>query len=336
MIPPGRAVQGVHHIRGSSVDNCMVQLAGRFSIYLDLWGRQHAFTDPTFQRVTSEPSSPDREKPMMEISVLLEVANPRDRLVYCKNVDIYNLVGQWIYLLSGSESVHPIEFYNPIGRRFVDEETNATRLRGAWGARLFGTGSITKAIDLLRESPGTRRCVIPVWEQDDLGKNSRNVPCLTSVQFSIKGGRLDCFVTMRSQAAVGVMPYDLFLLTMLHEYVSVRTGVPMGEYVHFAPLCGIRESEVETLRKMEKSTVLPTEMPPMEKLDSGKLALFHYCERKIRRTSIYPIEEVEQLPAYWRGFLVLALLKAGTRLSFQQIKTFPKDFLDRNLPDEKA
>ncbi|HET7713000.1 MAG TPA: thymidylate synthase, partial [Patescibacteria group bacterium] len=256
--------------------------------------------------------------------------------------DLFNLVGLWIYLLSGSESVHPIEFYNSVARRFVDEGSNPVRLRASWGSVLFGSGAVDRVISILRASPQTRRAVIPVLRVEDLGVASRNLPCLTAVQFSVQGGRLDCYVTMRSQAAMGVMPYDLFLLTMLHEYVAMRTGIPLGEYTHFAPLCGIRESEAPFLADTASSPVMPQTMPPMEKLEDGKLALFHYCERKIRNTGTLP-EEINQLPNYWRDFLSITFVKkclktqnevAARRAALESITTFPREFLDKNFRDE--
>lgn len=50
---------------------------------------------------------------------------------------------------------------------------------------------------------------------------------------------------MRSQSALMVMPYDLFLLTMLHEAMAVRLGVGLGYYHHFCGSLHYYEDEEE-------------------------------------------------------------------------------------------
>lgn len=287
-------------------------------------------------RTTTDPSSPDYGKPMHELSFIWTVTNPRDRLVYCKPIDIYNLVGLWVWMLSGSEEVAPIDFYNPVARRFVDEETNAQRLRASWGARLFGNGSVDKTIRLLRSSPDTRRAIIPVFSPEDVGHESRNLPCLASIQFATRNGKLNAYVTMRSQAAVGVLPYDAFLLTMLQEYVAMRVGIPLGEYTVFMPLCGVRAPEWDTIISMATARIemedgAMMDMPP---LDPGHLSLFLACERKAR-AGHFP-DESSLLPLYWGDFIELAYTKAKKYNLPPNLAAFPLDFIQNCALREKT
>ena len=71
----------------------------------------------------------------------------------------------------------------------------------------------------------TRRAVISVFTPFDLEVKTRDFPCLVSLQFLLREGVLHSVCHMRSQSALLVMPYDLFLLTMLHEAMSVRLGL---------------------------------------------------------------------------------------------------------------
>lgn len=289
-------------------------------------------------RETMDDSSPDRGKPMLEKSIMLEIENPRHRLVYAKDTDIFNYVGQWIYLMGGSEHVDPISFYNPIARRFVDEGVDPVRLRASWGSRLFGNGNVERLIDLLNRSPHTRRAVLTVFAAEDLAVSSRNLPCLVSMQFVLQGGKLNCFTTMRSQAAVGVMPYDLFILTMLHEYVAMKTNMELGTYTHFAPVCGVRVNEIPILRKVVG--VGPTHaesMPEMSELQPGQLALFHASERAIRRNK--RAGDYYTLPHYWQSFLMLAIVKESLNLQLPYFNegifmdggssAFPRSYLEK-------
>jgi thymidylate synthase len=262
-------------------------------------------TDEFRLRTTTDPSSPDRGKTMLEYGLLLEIENPIDRLIYTKPVDIFNLVGLWTYILRGSSSLPEIEFYNPMARKFIDEEVSVVSLRGNWGERLFGSGGVTKIVNLLRTNPHSRRAYLPVFTPDDLGYESRNLPCLVGCQFTVSGVFLEMYVTMRAQAAVGVFPYDLFVLTMLQEYVAVRLGLEVGRYVHFAPFFGVREHEIAQIQEISiLNGVAGSDywMPRMPLLEPGQRALFLECEKRARRGN----EEtalLKQLPDYYLGLL---------------------------------
>jgi len=252
-----------------------------------------------------ELSSPDYDKCMLEQSLLLEIADPRDRLMYLRPMNIFNMVGLFMYLLSGSDALSDIEFYNPLARKFVDEETTSKTLRGNWGTRLFATAALPRAIEQYRQNPQTRRAYVPVFSEDDIGYPSRNIPCLAGIQLVSSHDDLHLFATMRSQAAWGVMPYDLFLLTMLHEYIALKTESKLGSYTHFAPLTGIREDEVPKINNYLKkwtTTHVRARMEPMDMLVPGQKSLLLLCERQIRKDGRWP-DEVKKLPKYWQSLL---------------------------------
>lgn len=293
-------------------------------------------------RETEDETSPDKGKRMLERSFMLVIKNPRNRLVVSKQVDIFNLVGLWVYLLRGSKSRAQIEFYNDRARHFIDEESSVTELRANWGERIFGEGNFSRVVELLKRKPPTRRAVLPVFRPEDIGYPSRNLPCLVSIQFALNNGFLDMYTTMRSQAAVGVMPYDLFLLTMLHEYTAVRAGQKLGVYHHFAPLTGIRESEIPIIWNVvrHKPAEPWMEMPAMEALEPGQKAVFLDAEALIRKGN--PIWEniAAMLPPYWQSLLAVTMAKQMLRKGgeFWEVRlaeageAFPIEFL-RNSKD---
>jgi thymidylate synthase len=302
-------------IAGESVDEVFIKAVTRFAPGLTRddsgllkFSPDDAHEAGLYFRTTSDPTSPDRGQDMLEYSVLLEVSNPRDRLIYSKSIDVFNLVGLWVYLLRGSGDIKDIEFYNPVARKFLDEELSVNLLRANWGERLFRTGAVSEIINLLRRSPQTRRAYIPVFSREDIGFESRNLPCLAGIQFSSVDYMLDAFVTMRSQSAIGVLPYDLFLLTMLQEYVATRLGKDVGTYIHFAPIFGMREREATTIDDVSlyEFPVDRTEhmMSPMPILDPGQLALFLDCEKRARQGNENHVM-IEQLPDYYKGLLAV-------------------------------
>lgn len=293
-----------------SVDSAFSNLAMRF---LDVGAPGlplGTLVDPAYRmRRTTDHTSPDRDQPMLETSVLFTITNPRNRLVYSKSIDIFNLVGLWFYMLRGSKDLQDIAFYNPMARKFVDEEVNPKVLRANWGERIFESGALQAIITLLATHPTTRRAYLPVLRVDDIGEASRNLPCLAGMQFLMVKGKLDMFTTMRSQSAVGVLPYDLFLLTMLHEYVSMRTGLELGSYHHYAPAFGVREFELKTIAEVismghyDGTVKGRPEMPKMPILEPGMKSLLLANEQRIRTTPPDAITETDLLPNYWRSLL---------------------------------
>lgn len=255
-------------------------------------------------RKTDSPTSPDFQKPMLEQSLLLEISNPRNRLVFSKEIDIFNLAGLWMYMLRGSNKVEDIEFYNPIARKFLDASSYHGRLRANWGEIIFAPrkdnlSAIEKVIHQLQFFPNSRRAYLPVFSYWDIGVESANLPCLAGMQFIINNGKLDCYTTMRSQAVVGVMPYDLFLLTMLQEWVAVHLGIPLGTYTHFAPVAGIREHDIPFIEKLGDTNIFPDAIE-MEAMTQYNIQVVLRAEENIR-TGNDPFDLLTSY--YWNSFL---------------------------------
>ncbi len=134
-------------------------------------------------------------------------------------------------------------------QRYVDEfmegkgellsEFNYTyhdRIFVKWG------NQVEKAIEVLKKSPNTRRCLISLWDpKDDLSNPS--APCLDFIWLTIKGGVLELHATYRSQhlATVtkdgklmngeGALVPNLYALGTLQKYVSEKTGMKRGPLI---------------------------------------------------------------------------------------------------------
>lgn len=304
-------------IRAESVNSAFIQSMKSFSMGITVVNGEYIVSREGYDlfniRQVEDETSPDKEKPMLEDSILFEITNPRDRLVYSKPMDLFNYAGLWMWLLRGDELAQNIAFYNDVARRFVDEEVSNSRLRASWGSRIVGSSALSKCIGLLREVPNTRRAVVPVFIPDDVGFESRNLPCLVSIQFATKNRQLDMYVTMRSQAAYGVMPYDMFLLTMLHEYVAMRSSHDLGTYYHWAPLLGLRQSEMKWVTAVATHDVNESvSMEHMPDFEPGKKAHFLDIEAKARRTGQFDFE-LMSMPPYWASLLWTTVTRYAIR-----------------------
>lgn len=197
-------------------------------------------------------------------SVGFELTNPRDRLCTFKARDIripYCAASVAWNLLMRND-VESISLFNDNGRRISDD---GETFKGAdYGKRMLykvhGKRSpLYEAINLLEHDRDTRRAWVPIlnWYFDggDYSKEGKDVPCTIGFQLSMREDdagytALDMAVVMRSQAVLGVMPYDVFLFTVLQELLANQLGCKLGKYEHFCLSAHIYEREAEWVDKI--------------------------------------------------------------------------------------
>ena len=91
---------------------------------------------------------------------------------------------------------------------------------------------IEEVIRLLIKSPTTRRAVATTWIPS-IDLRSSEVPCLNWLKF-YNTGVLNLSVAFRSHDVFGAYISNLYGLSRLLEYVSIRTGIEMGSLTIFS------------------------------------------------------------------------------------------------------
>lgn len=133
-------------------------------------------------------------------------------------------------------------------------------LHGAYGYRwreYFCYDQLEVIIAELKRNPASRRCVLQMWDggmhdhhvlendrgpkypnSDDLRtaiSGGKDVPCNTAAYFDTIDGKLNMTVTCRSNDVVlGAFGANAVHFSVLLEYLSVMTGIPMGVYRQFS------------------------------------------------------------------------------------------------------
>lgn len=180
--------------------------------------------------------------------------NPRNRVLFSPTRDanpfFHFFEGLW--MLAGCNDSASVAHYAKQMSAFADEDGT---LWGAYGWRwreFFGFDQLEELIQLMRRDPLTRRAVLAMWSpKGDLiptlehgheakvdsvwgakgGIHSKDVPCNTQVYFDPSMGRLDMTVCNRSNDAVwGAYGANVVHMSMLHEFMSLATGIPLGHY----------------------------------------------------------------------------------------------------------
>jgi len=280
------------------------------------------------------------------VAVQARVLNPRARLFRAAHhPDLAFSIAQTIWTLSGSDNLEPIDFYSPRGREFSD---NGRSLSAAPGARIFNsrTGDqFAAAMRLLSVDPSTRRAVIQLYLPEDTTERYRDASCIGSIQFLIRDSRLHSIVTMRSQSAARVFPYDSFLLSMLHELAAIELELALGDYrVFFGSLHYYLDERDRVNALLQTTDASPAAMPPMQSKLSRVLTQIVQAESAIRERLALdirvPIDRDQfQLDTYWKDLLLVLLvstrLRRGVVPSDDEIAALPDVYQDL-LPSKRG
>lgn len=170
------------------------------------------------------------------------IDDPRNRLIgdRTRNMNIFQCIGQFLWITQGNFNVTDIEYYQPDARKL---SSNGITMIGAYGLRLFGIHHLNQMkylLELLSEGKHKRKAVASVYlpQFDQHNKENEEVPCTLNLQYLIRDDKVNAITYMRSQDAYKILPYDLFVFTMLQEYVTASLSnqyeVELGTYNHFS------------------------------------------------------------------------------------------------------
>jgi hypothetical protein len=99
-------------------------------------------------------------------------------------------------------------------------------------------GQMEMLMGLIAKLPETRQAVVSLWRPHDitcaLQQNKKDLPCTLSLQFLLRGGKLNLIVTMRSNDVWLGLPYDAWAWCSIQQLVATALGVELGWYQHQA------------------------------------------------------------------------------------------------------
>lgn len=245
-----------------------------------------------------------------------------------RGTNIFYCIGNFLWVLAQSNDVDFISYYNPRGYDFSDD---GKILRGAYGKRIFDFDGVNQWHQCFKElkcDPDSRRAIITFHLPQHDWSGSLDTPCTASIQFLIRNNKLVLINHMRSQSAAMVMPYDIFLMTMLQEIMACELGIEASYYIHMCNSIHFFENEYNLVDEilLDNSLSIKPQMNPMPKETSiiSIKPLIKY-EKQIRNMAIalkynpnvildtnYWLGELRNLnlPNYWSQIGKLLIAKA--------------------------
>jgi len=250
--------------------------------------------------------------------VKLVLTEPRARYIasQVRPLNSTFCIGNFLYFLSESSLVEPLRYYNPNAERFSDD---GRLLHGAYGPRLLIQLSYIKSH--LARDPTSRRAVTLVMDAGlDLVEesHSRDIPCPVSIQWLVRDGALEVHAVLRSQNVAMVFPYDVFLLTMIQEWLAADLGVRCGAFVQYVASLHYYAHEQDLAERIVQGSVGTIIMPPMTRLGDRLIDILR-AEDAWRRwgssdvASARPVSPVKWSDhPYWNGVINM-LISIATR-----------------------
>jgi len=249
------------------------------------------------------------------------IENPRDRLIYSplRKWDIVYGLGEFLWYVTGSESLKMISYYAPSYDRFSDD---GETLYGAYGPRIFGEknkhsfifeSGWTSIIDTLKRDPDSRQAISLIWREKDMHKkDTKDYPCTVYLQFFVREEKLCMISNMRSNDVWLGIPNDIFCFTMLQELMAFELGLEMGFYQHNDGSLHMYENTLKKLdENPQQSLYAPSwinhkqmEMNLISNFADHLVSLIQYEEMARERTILNPLDlsdgalEVPIAPCY--------------------------------------
>jgi thymidylate synthase len=227
-----------------------------------------------------------------------------------REFNVFRGIGEWLWIMAGRNDLQFISFYDPEASGY---SSDGYRLHGAYGPRLSGIGpynQVENLVEFVEANPDTRQAIAPIFMtsydhfqlKDDTQHPDDEIPCPIALHFLPREDSLHLITYMRSQNALRLMPVNVFIFSLIQEYISLASNYELGRYKHY---CGslhyhTKDSdEVNDILSSEKNS--PGMMPPMTseepQTDLIRVLEFeeHVRSRAMQTSETNDIFDMEQL-----------------------------------------
>jgi thymidylate synthase len=157
-------------------------------------------------------------------------------LVTTKKLHLKSIVHELLWFLSGDTNVRYLrENGVTIWDEWADEAGDLGPVYGAqWRRWRAADGrevdQVTRAIELIRRDPDSRRIIVNAWNVGELERMALT-PCHALFQFYVADGRLSCQLYQRSADVFLGVPFNIASYALLTHMVAQQCDLGVGEFV---------------------------------------------------------------------------------------------------------
>lgn len=236
--------------------------------------------------VTKGEETNPRGLPTWEISpACWEITNPRMRS--CEVIGRWKNLGfqlaECLWILAGKNDLAMLQHYVPYYNGFSDD---GFTLSGAYGKRLRNWNSSGNEIDQLQcvyekllSDKDSRQAVMVIFNPSLDYKKTCDVPCTNWFHFSVRNGKLNLTVVMRSNDAIWGSPYNLYNFMTIQEVMAGWLGIEVGEYRHIVDCLHVYKNKVEVIKRINSQI-------------SKSVDIYDYCKPQDARLPKFDFEQM--------------------------------------------
>lgn len=197
-------------------------------------------------------------------------------LITTKKVHLHSVIGELLWFLRGDSNVGWLhDNHVTIWDEWADDAGDLGPVYGVqWRSWPTPDGrhidQISRALDMLRQDPDSRRNVVSAWNVADLDRMALP-PCHLLFQFYVADGALSCQLYQRSADMFLGVPFNIASYALLTHMFAQQAGLKVGEFVWTGGDCHIYDNHVDqvSLQLARHPRPLPTlDLTPAEDLFS--------------------------------------------------------------------
>ena len=217
-------------------------------------------------------TSPRGQKTNEIRNLVVEIEDTTDILFFNKErgIPARYLAGELIWYFSGRDDLEFISKYSS----FWDKISDNGKCNSAYGNLLFteknseGISEWEWAREALIADEDSRQAIVRFNNPVHSYKGNKDFVCTLTGIFSIRDGKLDFTVTMRSNDVFFGMTFDYpFFMLLQHQMrchlLKYYPYLQLGKFTHFIVSAHMYERNFKTCRNMLKYDFIPTSLPPM-------------------------------------------------------------------------
>jgi thymidylate synthase len=174
-------------------------------------------------------------------------------LLTTKKLHLKSIVHELLWFLRGETNVRYLREHGvTIWDEWADEQGELGPVYGVqWRAWQAADGrsidQITRAIDLIRRDPDSRRIIVNAWNVGELDKMALT-PCHALFQFYVAQGRLSCQLYQRSADIFLGVPFNVASYALLTHMVAQQCDLQPGEFIWTGGDCHLYLNHFEQAR----------------------------------------------------------------------------------------
>jgi thymidylate synthase len=183
-------------------------------------------------------------------------------LVTTKKLHLRSIIYELLWFLKGDTNVRYLRDHGvSIWDEWADEQGELGPIYGKqWRAWPTPSGSsidqISRAVDLIRRNPDSRRIIVNAWNVGELEEMSLT-PCHALFQFWVAEGRLSCQLYQRSADIFLGVPFNIASYALLTHMFAQQCDLQVGDFVWTGGDCHLYSNHLAQADEQLKRTPYP-------------------------------------------------------------------------------